>query len=817
MNPGDIPDRWARMFGLALAPLFEDNETTVAGSHHVLLDGGHGSFALSVVNEPIWKDRIPASWSWSSNLPHHVTVTKDEVVVVRWDKAAPEHLTRRSVESKIDAFYAYLSADRVRSSQRVVDHMLTIFRRVRSLVADAHLGDEKSTDAYLAFLAYAIDQTRAPVLQKQLASSAVFDGEVLKSLSVLGVEALFEELSNSTLNSLALNLTPALAVRHAGSEIFQEAHFELLRAPRPDLFGYTGPAEAKPTTRGGAHFTPPALARSIAEQTVKQLGNLKLREKLTILDPACGSGAFLHEGLRVLRRMSFNGSLKIIGRDTSAPAISMAKFVLNSAVADWSPKGGCEIDLVQADSLAVSLPQADIILMNPPFIAWSALTSTQRQQMHDVLGDALQGRGDFSMAFVTHAVKSLASGGAIGTLFPASLLTLQAAEDWRSDLLDKTNLRFVASIGDYSLFAYALIQVAAAVFQSKDTSVPMDDGVTALVTANDPETTGNAFRVLRQEGQSNSTVQSDSWQLFRTSSTVLRSRPTWRLTSPRTETALQRLVDVGGAVPIGSLFDVRQGVRTGMNSAFLISNADAEQLPKRERQWLRPAIMNESIANGVIDSNYQIFYPYTRGGLAIETEEQLLKMVPIFAERFLLKAKARLKTRANITRANRSDWWGLSERRSWALDPQPRIISKYFGGPGGFSLDAKAAYIVVQGFAWFAKLPASDAREIEQQQSVVTSEVLMAYSAMMNSSRFARLLEIFSPHVAGGQFDLSARYVDAIPVPNLFLLAQDERAAQAIRALEQLGRTPRVGETDWDSAADRLTTELYGGGILEFI
>jgi hypothetical protein len=88
----------------------------MAGSHHVLLDGGYGSFALTVVEEHIWNRRGPADWSWSSNLPHHVTVTDREVAVVRWDRPRAELLTRSSVENQIEAFYEYLSADRVKSS-----------------------------------------------------------------------------------------------------------------------------------------------------------------------------------------------------------------------------------------------------------------------------------------------------------------------------------------------------------------------------------------------------------------------------------------------------------------------------------------------------------------------------------------------------------------------------------------------------------------------------------------------------------------------------------------------------------------------------
>jgi adenine-specific DNA-methyltransferase len=816
MTEDSLVNCWATRFGLAAAPLFEEDESSVAGSHHVLLDGGYGSFALSVSEERIWKQRDPANWSWSSDLPHHVTVTGSEVAVIRWDKPTVELLTRSSVESQIEAFYVYLTSDRVKSSQRVVDHMLTIFRRVRSLVADARIADDRSVDAFLAFIAHAIERSRNSTDGIRTVSPSHLEGEeVLRSLSKLGVESLFETAWSQHLVGQPLTLFPELAVRHAGSEIFQEAHFELLRAPGPDLFGYAGPAETRQVTRGGTHFTPPALARSIVEQSLAQIPDLASRQQLIVLDPACGSGAFLHEALRTLRRSKFEGHLVIIGRDTSRSAISMARFALNNARADWSPAGGCDIDLAQGDSLTTTLPVADIVLMNPPFVAWPALTAKQRQQMQDILGHRLEGRGDFSMAFVTRALEILAPGGVLGTLLPASLLTLQAAEAWRKDLLDRADLRFIASLGDYSLFAYALVQIAAVVLCKPRPAAERLDNVAALVTANDPEATGNALRNLRRADPSTLEFTGDGgWQLFQVSARNLRQQATWRLTSPRTEKALRRIVDVGRAAPIGRLFDVRQGVRTGMNPVFLLAVPEVDALPFKERKWFRPAVMNESINNGQIDTLQRIFYPYDREGLAIKTEDQLRRLVPAYFEQYLLPARERLERRASIVQANRLDWWGLSRHRGWALDTNPRLVSKYFGGPGGFATDLEAQFIVVQGFAWFPKWSSTNETDTDAD-ALPLKDILAAYMAIMNSRPFGRLLEIFSPHVAGGQFDLSPRHVNAIPIPDLSTLANDEHAGLTITRLASLGGKPRGADEDWRVAVDRLTTELYGVGIFD--
>ena len=53
---------------------------------------------------------------------------------------------------------------------------------------------------------------------------------------------------------------------------------------------------SRAVTRGGTHFTPAALARTVVEQTLSEVEGLAKRKRLTILDLACGSGAFHSRG-----------------------------------------------------------------------------------------------------------------------------------------------------------------------------------------------------------------------------------------------------------------------------------------------------------------------------------------------------------------------------------------------------------------------------------------------------------------------------------------------------------------------------------------
>ena len=115
------------------------------------------------------------------------------------------------------------------------------------------------------------------------------------------------------------------------------------------------------------------------------------------------------------------------------------------------------------------------------------------------------------------------------------------------------------------------------------------------------------------------------------------------------------------------------------------------------------------------------------------------------------------------------------------------MVSKYFGGPSGFAVDLKPDFLVVQGYVWFLKTAQPADGEGEDEVALPVADLLCAYTAIMNSRPFGSVLEIFSPHVAGGQFNLSPRYVGHIPIPDLVDLAREERTGRLISRLVELG------------------------------
>jgi adenine-specific DNA-methyltransferase len=257
---------------------------------------------------------------------------------------------------------------------------------------------------------------------------------------------------------------------------------------------------------------------------------------------------------------------------------------------------------------------------------------------------------------------------------------------------------------------------------------------------------------------------------------------------------------------INDLFDIGQGVQTGLNEALLLTLDEWRSLPTKERSLFRLATMSDSIQNGRFTKPYRVFFPHLPTGPRFATEQELQRAAPTYFARYLGPNRERLTLRASIVQARRSDWWGLMRSRAYAFDKNPRIISKFFAAEGGFATDSEAEYLPVMGHVWMPKAPLVD----NDPEQLATSDVLFAYTALFNSSIFIKLLSLYAPHVAGGQYDVSSRHAGPIPVPNLRELSVESAQGKWVRELA--GKAKRIDLADplWRARTAQLVTDLYG-------
>ena len=803
MNSHRLPLEWGRHIGLANTPLFEAGEIGDPDQHVVLLDGGNGSFILSQVDE-VADPRQTASWAWSSGLTHHVAIVGDTVFVTKWDfPHTTEKFTLRSVSEKLEAFYTYLTLHRVSGRRDVVATLLDLFRAVRGEVEASGASDDLTVAEFLDVLAQLVaserdDAAHGPSFAQVW--NAMRSGVEHQSILASGQKEKLEVgFKNQVSSPLDLQFSAILAVRHAASAIFQEAHFTFRSSEQASLFGYQPLTSRQRITRGSHHFTPPSLARSIVEQALVAIPDVHHRREFVVCDPACGSGAFLTETARTLRRMGFNGRLALVGRDLSHSAALMARFALHAAKFDWQPVGGIEIDIQVGDALREdALPQADLIVMNPPFLAWPMMDKEQREVVSEILGSAAKHRPDLSMSFVTRALNAVREGGVVASLVPLSVLALNSAKEWRRDLLKRSRLAFLGSFGEYGLFVHALVQVAAIVLVSGDTQTT---GV-ALTSANEATATGEALRALRRlVGPVVAGASGKGWRITSIDQRDLLKANRWRILPAATEDSLGRLNELG--MPhIGDLFDVKQGLLTGLNDAFILNYQQLQTLRKPEGRFFRPALFRNAISEGQIYDRFYVFFPYDRSGFLFADEDDARSQLPEYFDRYLAPREAELRKRSGVDDASKP-WWSLSRYYQWVQRPEARILTKYFGAVGDFVVDEDARYVPLQGYAWFFK---GLRGRVGRTMDVSLPQVLTAYYSLLNSPTFSRLLRVFSDPVSGGQFNLSARFVRPIPIANLTAIEHAELSSE----LALLATAGDVLSSNWLAKSDELAKRAWG-------
>jgi SAM-dependent methyltransferase len=651
----------------------------------------------------------------------------------------------------------------------VVSKLMSVFRRLRAALGPTVDGVQ-ALEAFLCFLACADDQATLNNLDLSkwsLPASAKGAANDINenTWSVLLNEAITGE------RRLGLRTNFDLLLRHASGQLFQEAHYHAIfdLSGQLQLVGFP-PSPIRPTRTTeykGLHFTPPSLARSIVEEALAALeafGTLSERQ-LTIFDPACGSGEFLREALRLLRLKSFVGKVRLIGWDISAAACSTSRFVLAWEARNFP--GSVEFEIIAQDSLSVDVwPTVDLVLMNPPFVSWEDMGKSEREKVIDTLASA-SSRPDMASAFLRKATMSLRLNGVIGTVLPASILTSKSALNLRAELSEKLSLRIIARLGSQQLFSDTMVDPAFIIGVNNE---ERSAGEIALWADHRPESASASLRALRRMRQDDPgtdvLIDGDGFSIYR-SPTLGQGSENW---APRRYKAWRLLEQTSRLPRVGDLFNVRQGIRTGANDVFLLTNEQWVSLPAKERKFFRAAIVNSSIRKNFLTISMYVFYPF--GRFKIDEEAYLEKSLPHYYSQYLKPARDKLIKRPGIR-----EWWELTRHRSWQVEEEPKLVSTYFGDNDSFAVDVEGSTVVLQGYAWFPKSSIVKLPDAMEGFS-------LACLALLASSPTSILLSAVSNHVGGGQWDLSTRFVERLPMPDLL---SDEISADIYKGLVSLG------------------------------
>lgn len=785
-------------------PLFSPiDQATKPGAPTLLQDGRAASFTfMTGSGDRLELQDDPLSWLWSSNIRHVLIVdaSVQRMFLRRWDRPAESRqfkIPQRGLGA--EDLLTLLEGAQPPRTPDVIRHVLSAFRLLRhTLPTDSSLESLQLLNAFLlAAQAAQRDEGRATAI---LAAQTI--GEALAALDnadremagVIDLPCSIRNLRATSLAGFFLDKEPRsgcilysnLLFRHASSQLYQEAHLQIEREPQGLLPGFAPEGEPEGERPKDVRYTPVNLARAMVEQALKALGDVAaLPAPFQILDPACGSGVFLQEALRELLRRGFGGTARLTGYDISNMAVYVSKFCLEHAKVESQDSSNISVEIVPTDSLERDWAASDLILMNPPFIPWNSLTSRQQTLLRDTLAEAYAGHADLAMAFLLKAVKALRSGGVVASVLPASLLSTVSGRELREQILEMADLVGIGKFEGYTYFETSFVEPSFVVLRRKKsvlaTSVPSARIVIASEGAED-----KALRLLRL-ADSLEHREDKGVEIFSVSADIFHGGA-W-MPERKAVYELKLALDRLGFPKVGALFSVHQGIRTGDNKAFILTAEEYGEILEPERPYFRRVGGQGALKNGQLVPSYYVFYPYRADGKpSITSEEQLIDVVPGYYERYLRNREQKLRMRAEVT-----DWWLLTRSRPWQAEKVHKWVSTYFGASGSFAYDDGGDYVVVQGYAWLGKPKLVVGKSVDLQATLANTPLPWAYLTVLNSKLFEMILSSYCPRVQGGQYNLSSRFVNDIPIPSL---ADPSFSAGILDRMADLGRRIHNGGFD---------------------
>lgn len=275
----------------------------------------------------------------------------------------------------------------------------------------------------------------------------------------------------------------------------------------------------------------------------------------------------------------------------------------------------------------------DIVIGNPPYIGFQRVPNKEYLNSHYFTAS---GKYDFYVVFIEKGMNLLNDKGALTYICPSYFYMREYGKNTRKLLLDNGDMKYIVDFGDLQKFDAAVTYTCVFLYQK------------GIIT-------NNMIKVF--DGSLN---ESDSFYIEKSNLV----EPMWKIKKD-TESAIEEKIENLSKYKLGDITkSISQGIVTGSNKTYLISDEDIEKLDL-EIYYLHKAYKGKDIGNGKINySGMNVFYPYQISGNGktnpIDESELKNKCPNLYAH--LLKSKDELLERGYFQKSNKQ-WFELWNSR----------------------------------------------------------------------------------------------------------------------------------------------------------
>ena len=507
----------------------------------------------------------------------------------------------------------------------------------------------------------------------------------------------------------------------------------------------------------------------------------KYREEILnvkILDPACGSGAFLNAAFNymneILRDVDENlehlvGDMSlfdldidinrtilqnnIYGIDINEESVEITKLSLWLKTANkHDPLTSLDKNIICGNSIVesklydkkgfkwhdsfkdiIDKGGFDIIIGNPPYVRQERIEKNIKEYFKDNY-KVYDGRGDLYIYFFEKAIKMLNNKGIMGFICSSKYTKVGYGKKLRKYIVDNCCIDKFIDFGDLELFKNITAYPSIIILNKNDKKLVRESNPIQYCkfknfNANNIEN----YIHLNSELIKQDSISEKEWN-FKSNNSLLNY-----------DKHIKKLKDVIGAP--------RAGVKTGKNDAFIIDKESADLFIRKDnknKDIIKPYIVGEDIKAYYAKANKYIIFPYK------EIDESL-SLVDIDdypdIKTYLEKYKAKLENRAIIKDGIKSG------KKKWYEYQQ---INK------SFSL--KKEYIVYPDIAKCNSFSTSVGNVIDMTVFWIETKEIEKHLAILNSKYLNDIIDNIAVKAKGGYNRYKNIYMCELPYPDMLKL-----------------------------------------------
>jgi TaqI-like C-terminal specificity domain/N-6 DNA Methylase len=504
---------------------------------------------------------------------------------------------------------------------------------------------------------------------------------------------------------------------------------------------------------------------------------------LRIVDPACGSGAFLvaafnllaAEYRRVVEHLAVLGepvdfdpfdeivTTNLYGVDLNAESVEITRLALWLKTARNRHRlQNLEATIKVGNSLIdeakftehpfdwrAAFPDVfarggfDIVIGNPPYVRMELIKPVKPylEKHYVVAAD----RTDLYAFFFERGVDVLKDGGRLGYISSSTFFRTGSGENLRKFLGDRVAIEAVVDFGDLQIFEGVTTYPAILTLRKGE---PHDGGTMSFLKVDALPKDLEVEFVSRSHVMPRARLGAGSWQLE--------------------DEPLAKLRDkiVKGRKTLGEVYGAPlYGIKTGLNDAFIIDTTTRDRLVAKDPKsadLLKPFLRGENIKRWRVESEGFFLINTPRGKVDIDA-------YPAVRD-WLLPFKSKLENRAT-----KQQWFELQQAQL-AYQPSfstPKIIYGHFAQERIFAFDTDGYF--------------------SNDKSYFIPNATFDLLSLLNSRVAWSFITSISPAVRGGFHEMRVQYLEKVPIPKI--------------ASSGRNRLARLGESSTTFAKRRFNTQ----------